>query len=176
MDTLHHPLWARRTLLKSAGTGTLALAGLTALPQPHGWAAGEQTRFVATWNAPDIIDPHVKYDVGAAAFNLNIYVSALPTGARTLRITRAAAWSIGLGSSRSKTWRSIGWCIITASPKVCRMRRGRSLRRFSPTRQHGPVGSSLRSIPRTPARIVQAVVIARRRRWPNVSTTVRVVG
>lgn len=78
MDAQHTPpLWDRRTLLKGASVGTLALAGLTALPQPQGWAAGEQTRFVATWNAPDILDPHVKYDVGAAAFNLNIYDNLL---------------------------------------------------------------------------------------------------
>lgn len=72
------PLWDRRTLLKSASAGTLALAGLTALPQAQAWAAGDnKTRFVGTWNAPDIIDPHVKYDVGAAAFNLNIYDNLL---------------------------------------------------------------------------------------------------
>src|SRR5262245_54348462 len=71
--------WHRRTFLKGAGLGVLAASGLTAL-QPlsqQAWAAGGQTRFVSTWNAPDILDPHVKYDVGAAAFNLNLYDNIL---------------------------------------------------------------------------------------------------
>src|SRR5215510_11044561 len=73
------PQWQRRTFLKGAGLGVLAASGLTALPPlcPQSWAAGERTRFVSTWNAPDILDPHVKYDVGAAAFNLNLYDNLL---------------------------------------------------------------------------------------------------
>lgn len=71
------PIVPRRTLLKGLGLGTLALAGgMTPWVQPAG-AAGERRRFVATWNAPDILDPHVKYDVSAAAFNLNIYDNLL---------------------------------------------------------------------------------------------------
>jgi len=73
------PQWQRRTFLKGAGLGVLAASGLTALQPlgPQSWAAGERTRFVFTWNAPDILDPHVKYDVGAAAFNLNLYDNLL---------------------------------------------------------------------------------------------------
>ena len=73
------PQWQRRTFLKGAGLGVLAASGLTALQPlcPQSWAAGERTRFVSTWNAPDILDPHVKYDVGAAAFNLNLYDNLL---------------------------------------------------------------------------------------------------
>lgn len=67
----------RRTLLKQAGLGTLALAGLTATGIQPVRAAGERIRFVSTWNAPDILDPHVKYDVSAAAFNLNMYDNLL---------------------------------------------------------------------------------------------------
>ena len=73
------PRWSRRTFLKGAGFGVLATSGLTVL-QPlrmQSWAAGERTRFISTWNAPDILDPHVKYDVGAAAFNLNLYDNLL---------------------------------------------------------------------------------------------------
>ena len=72
-------LWPRRALLKGAGLGLLAASGLPFCQPdvPHAWAAGERTRFVATWNSPDIMDPHVKYDVGAAAFNLNIYDNLL---------------------------------------------------------------------------------------------------
>jgi len=71
--------WHRRTFLKGAGLGVLAASGLTALQPlgPESWAAGERIRFVSTWNAPDILDPHVKYDVGAAAFNLNLYDNLL---------------------------------------------------------------------------------------------------
>lgn len=67
----------RRTLLSHAWVGTLALAGMSVTERQHAWAVGERTRFVSTWNAPDILDPHVKYDVGAAAFNLNIYDNLL---------------------------------------------------------------------------------------------------
>jgi len=73
------PQWQRRTFLKGSWLGVLAASGLTAL-QPlclQSRAAGERTRFVSTWNAPDILDPHVKYDVGAAAFNLNLYDNLL---------------------------------------------------------------------------------------------------
>ncbi|MGE3536697.1 MAG: ABC transporter substrate-binding protein [Candidatus Tectimicrobiota bacterium] len=71
-----HPI-ARRTLLTGAGLGTLALASGLVPWSPQSWAAGERSRFVSTWNAPDILDPHVKYDVGAAAFNLNLYDNLL---------------------------------------------------------------------------------------------------
>src|SRR2546429_385866 len=72
-------LWSRRAFLQGAGLGMLAASGLPAFHPhvPQAWAAGERTRFVSTWNAPDIMDPHVKYDVGAAAFNLNIYDNLL---------------------------------------------------------------------------------------------------
>ena len=71
--------WPRRALLKTAGFGVLAASGLTSVlsRRPHAWAANEPARFVSTWNSPDIMDPHVKYDVGAAAFNLNIYDNLL---------------------------------------------------------------------------------------------------
>jgi peptide/nickel transport system substrate-binding protein len=71
--------WPRRAFLQTAGLGLLAASGLTGFPWsgPHAWAASVPTRFVSTWNAPDIMDPHVKYDVGAAAFNLNIYDNLL---------------------------------------------------------------------------------------------------
>lgn len=64
-------LWSRRALLQGAGLGMLAASGLTSFQPgvPQAWGAGERTRFVSTWNAPDIMDPHVKYDVGAAAFH-----------------------------------------------------------------------------------------------------------
>lgn len=72
-------LWARRAFLQGAGLGMLTASGLTSFRPgvPQAWAAGERTRFVLTWNSPDIMDPHVKYDVGAAAFNLNIYDNLL---------------------------------------------------------------------------------------------------
>ena len=71
--------WPRRAFLQTAGLGLLAASGLTSFPwsSPHAWAASARTRFVSTWNAPDILDPHVKYDVGAAAFNLNLYDNLL---------------------------------------------------------------------------------------------------
>jgi hypothetical protein len=48
--------WHRRMFLKGTGLGMLAASGLTALQPlgPESWAAGERTRFVSTWNAPDI--------------------------------------------------------------------------------------------------------------------------
>ena len=71
--------WTRRTFLLGAGVGTLAAAGLSwvrpgmALAQ----APGARTRFVATWNAADILDPHVKYDGSTTAFSLNLYDNLL---------------------------------------------------------------------------------------------------
>ena len=41
------------------------------------WGAGPATRLVSTWNAFDVLDPHVKYGVSAAAFNLNMYDNLL---------------------------------------------------------------------------------------------------
>jgi peptide/nickel transport system substrate-binding protein len=68
------PVWSRRAFLSRAGFGGLATVSLTALHAiPQGEAAEKSTKFVVTWNAFDTIDPHVKQDVSAAAFNLNIY-------------------------------------------------------------------------------------------------------
>ena len=71
--------WNRRSFLANLGAGALALVGL-ASPSPllrRSWAAGTTTKLVSTWNAFDVLDPHVKYDVPAAAFNLNIYDNLL---------------------------------------------------------------------------------------------------
>jgi peptide/nickel transport system substrate-binding protein len=73
------PWWNRRSFLKGVGAGALAIAGLT-FPTPglrRSWAAGDTTKLVSTWNAFDVLDPHVKYDVPAAAFNLNMYDNLL---------------------------------------------------------------------------------------------------
>jgi hypothetical protein len=59
----------RRSFLKGVGAGALAVAGVGS-PTPllrRSWAAGPTTKFVSTWNAFDVLDPHVKYDVSAAA-------------------------------------------------------------------------------------------------------------
>src|SRR5258706_16028883 len=71
--------WTRRMFLVGAGIGTLAAAGLPSLQPgiPHAQAAGERTKFVATWNASDILDPHVKYDGSTTAFSLNLYDNLL---------------------------------------------------------------------------------------------------
>jgi peptide/nickel transport system substrate-binding protein len=69
----------RRSFLKSLGAGVLAVAGVTS-PTPllhDSGAAANTTKLVSTWNAFDILDPHVKYDVPAAAFNLNMYDNLL---------------------------------------------------------------------------------------------------
>ena len=73
------PRWQRRAFLKGTGFGMLAAAGLTALPplRTPSWAAGERTKFVATWTAADILDPHVKYDGSTTAFSLNLYDNLL---------------------------------------------------------------------------------------------------
>ena len=52
------------------------LASPTLLPRGS-WGAGSATKLVSTWNAFDVLDPHVKYDVPAAAFNLNMYDNLL---------------------------------------------------------------------------------------------------
>jgi peptide/nickel transport system substrate-binding protein len=68
------PRWSRRAFLSRAGFGGLAAVSLTALHTiPQGEATEKNTKFVVTWNAFDTMDPHVKQDVSAAAFNLNIY-------------------------------------------------------------------------------------------------------
>ena len=69
----------RRSFLANLGASALALVGL-ASPSPllrRSWAAGTTAKLVSTWNAFDVLDPHVKYDVSAAAFNLNIYDNLL---------------------------------------------------------------------------------------------------
>src|SRR5687767_9290117 len=71
--------WDRRSFLKGLGAGALAVAGV-ASPTPllhDSWAAAKTTKLVSTWNAFDILDPHVKYDVPAAAINLNMYDNLL---------------------------------------------------------------------------------------------------
>jgi peptide/nickel transport system substrate-binding protein len=75
MDTL----WTRRMFLVGAGAGALAVAGLPSLQLgvPHARAAGERTKFVATWNTSDILDPHVKYDGSTTVFSLNMYDNLL---------------------------------------------------------------------------------------------------
>ena len=71
--------WTRRMFLVGAGVGTLAAAGLPSLQPgiPHARAAGERTKFVATWTTSDILDPHVKYDGSTTAFSLNLYDNLL---------------------------------------------------------------------------------------------------
>src|SRR5688500_1419830 len=69
----------RRSFLKGISAGALTIAGL-ASPTPllqRSWGAGVPAKLVSTWNAFDILDPHVKYDVPAAAFNLNMYDNLL---------------------------------------------------------------------------------------------------
>ena len=81
----------RRSFLQGAGVGALAVSGL-ASPMPllrRAWGAEPATRLVSTWNAFDVLDPHVKYGVSAAAFNLNMYDNLLtlpgePSGDRAL--------------------------------------------------------------------------------------------
>jgi peptide/nickel transport system substrate-binding protein len=68
------PVWSRRAFLSRAGFGGLAAMSLTALHAIcQSEAAEKSAKFVVTWNAFDTMDPHVKQDVSAAAFNLNIY-------------------------------------------------------------------------------------------------------
>ena len=72
------PVWSRRTFLSRTGFGGLAAASLTALqPYPRAKLREKSAKFVVTWNAFDTMDPHVKQDVSAAAFNLNIYDNLL---------------------------------------------------------------------------------------------------
>jgi peptide/nickel transport system substrate-binding protein len=67
-------VWSRRAFLRRAGFGGLAAVSVTALQAiSQGETAEKGAKFVVTWNAFDTIDPHVKQDVSAAAFNLNIY-------------------------------------------------------------------------------------------------------
>lgn len=70
--------WTRRMFLLGASTGMLA-AGLPSrtLGSSSAWAAGERTKFVATWSTSDILDPHVKYDGSTTAFSLNLYDNLL---------------------------------------------------------------------------------------------------
>jgi putative transposase len=70
--------------------------------------------------------------------------SASPGSGATSPTSTAAGWSMPLICSPSKTWRSIGGCSTTVSPRASRMWRGLSAQRVSPTRQHGPVGSMSR--------------------------------
>lgn len=72
------PTWSRRTFLTRAGFGGLAAASLTTYsPLFQAEAAGEQSKLVVTWNSFDTMDPHVKQDVSAATFTLNIYDNLL---------------------------------------------------------------------------------------------------
>jgi peptide/nickel transport system substrate-binding protein len=69
----------RRSFLKGVGARALAVAGVGS-PTPllrRSWGARPTTKLVSTWNAFDVLDPHVKYDVSAAAFNLNMYDNLL---------------------------------------------------------------------------------------------------
>ena len=71
---LNQCVWTRHAFLKGLGGTTLAITGLPS-PTPRlrrAWAMEQKSKFVATWNAFDILDPHVKYDVSAAAFSLNM--------------------------------------------------------------------------------------------------------
>jgi peptide/nickel transport system substrate-binding protein len=68
------PVWSRRAFLSRAGFGGLAAASLTALSaRPAAGAVEQNAKLVITWSSFDTMDPHVKQDVSAAAFNLNIY-------------------------------------------------------------------------------------------------------
>jgi peptide/nickel transport system substrate-binding protein len=68
------PVWSRRAFLSRAGFGGLAAASLTALSaRPAAGAMEQNAKLVITWSSFDTMDPHVKQDVSAAAFNLNIY-------------------------------------------------------------------------------------------------------
>ena len=71
--------WNRRAFLKGVGLGALAISGLPSGRRlmPQAWAAGGQSKFVYAWGTFDTLDPHVKYDVPAAAFNLNLYDNLL---------------------------------------------------------------------------------------------------
>jgi ABC-type transport system substrate-binding protein len=69
----------RRSFLKGMGLSALATVGL-ASPTPllrRSSAACATAKLVSTWAAFDVLDPHIKYDVPAAAFNLNIYDNLL---------------------------------------------------------------------------------------------------
>jgi peptide/nickel transport system substrate-binding protein len=71
--------WNRRSFLKGVGLGTLAVAGGT-FPTPltpPAAAADRPRRFVYAWTAFDILDPHVKYDLNATFFTLNMYDNLL---------------------------------------------------------------------------------------------------
>jgi peptide/nickel transport system substrate-binding protein len=68
------PVWSRRAFLSRASFGGLAAASLTALSaRPAAGAREQNAKLVITWSSFDTMDPHVKQDVSAAAFNLNIY-------------------------------------------------------------------------------------------------------
>ena len=41
------------------------------------WGTGPTTKLVSTWNVFDVLDPHVKSGVSAAAFDLNMYNNLL---------------------------------------------------------------------------------------------------
>jgi peptide/nickel transport system substrate-binding protein len=71
--------WNRRSFLKGLGVGALVTAGVSSTHPllRRSWAAAQTTKLVSTWNAFDVLDPHVKYDVPAAAFNLNMYDNLL---------------------------------------------------------------------------------------------------
>jgi len=80
METEHSKrMWNRRAFLKATGLGTLALAGVPSIRPliPQAWAAAEGSKFIHTWDTIDTLDPHVKYDVPAACFNLNMYDNLL---------------------------------------------------------------------------------------------------
>ena len=68
----------RRAFLRGLGASALAMVGLASpTPLRRALAAGVTAKLVSTWSAFDVLDPHVKYDVSAAAFNLNIYDNLL---------------------------------------------------------------------------------------------------
>ena len=72
------PVWSRRAFLTRTGAGGLSVAGWAALNTlPQAKAAEQKAKLVVTWNGYDTMDPHVKQDVSAATFNLNLYDNLL---------------------------------------------------------------------------------------------------
>jgi peptide/nickel transport system substrate-binding protein len=97
-------VWSQRAFLGRAGFSALAAASLTALnASPIALAAEKSTKFAVTWNASDTMDPHVKQDVSAAAFNLKIYDNLLPYQGNPQAIVPWLADSHAV-SDDGKTW------------------------------------------------------------------------
>jgi peptide/nickel transport system substrate-binding protein len=99
-----NPVWSRRGFLTRAGAGGLAMAGWTARKaRPQAEAAEQKAKLVVTWNAYDTVDPHVKQDVSAAAFNLNLYDNLLRYHGNPPEIVPWLAESHTVGDN-GKTW------------------------------------------------------------------------